>query len=147
MAYLLAAIFQRPERLDPLVVREVQPDQAPEGTPITIKLTVTNQGAVIGELALMDILPGGMRQISGDSNDISYMGPAHRIALEYTVEASRGQYDQYTVRVYARDDFGLFESPIIYKTAPRLIVQPRYPKLDRIKIRPPQTRGFAGPIA
>jgi uncharacterized protein (DUF58 family) len=27
-----------------------------------------------------------------------------------------------------------------------LVIHPRYPKLDRIKIRPPQTRGFAGPI-
>jgi uncharacterized protein (DUF58 family) len=35
----------------------------------------------------------------------------------------------------------------IYPTAPHLVIYPRYPKLDKIKIRPPQTRGFAGPIA
>src|SRR5262249_16147735 len=67
--------------------------------------------------------------------------------LEYSVEAKRGEYGQYLARAYARDTFGLFETLIVYETTPRLVVQPRYPKLDRIKIRPPQTRGFAGPIA
>jgi uncharacterized protein (DUF58 family) len=36
--------------------------------------------------------------------------------------------------------------PLVYRTTPQLVVHPRYPKLDRIKIRPPQTRGFAGPV-
>jgi uncharacterized protein (DUF58 family) len=61
--------------------------------------------------------------------------------------AQRGEYANYETVVCARDALSLFEQTLVYRTAPRLIVHPHYPKIDRIKIRPPQTRGFAGPIA
>ena len=48
----------------------------------------------------------------------------------------------------ASNSFGLFDLPLMYRTTPHLVVHPRYPKLDRIKDTvPPQTHGFAGPIA
>ena len=147
MAYLFAAIFQRPEDVRLAVMREISPERAPQGTPITVKLTVTNYGAAVDELAVRDVLPGGVTHISGKSTAVAGLAEQGKLELEYTIEARRGKYDSYETMVYARDFSGLFGQSLVFRTAPRLIVRPRYPKLHRIKIRPPETRGFAGPIA
>jgi uncharacterized protein (DUF58 family) len=147
MVYLFAAIFRRPEEIGLVVTREISPEHAPQGTPITVKLTVMNCGAAVDELAVCDVLPGGVTRIKGKSIAVSCLAEQGKLELEYTIEARRGKYDRYETMVYARDSSGLFEQSFVYRTAPRLVIHPRYPKLDRIKIRPPETRGFAGPIA
>jgi uncharacterized protein (DUF58 family) len=147
ITYLFAAMLQRPEAIRLTVTREISPDYAPQGTPITVKLTITNQGSAIDELVLQDVLPNGVRQIGGKSSSVSFLTMQGEVKLEYTIEAQRGEYRVYEMLVYARDFLGFFEQPLVYRTAPRFVIHPRYPKLDRIKIRPPQTRGFAGPIA
>jgi uncharacterized protein (DUF58 family) len=147
MTYLFAAIFYRPEQVSLEISREILPEFAPQGTPITVKLTVSNQGAAVDEMVVQDILPAGFQRMHDEISQISYLNAQGRIELEYTVSARRGAYDTYETVGYARDVFGLFEQPLIYRTRMRLIVYPQYSKLDRIRIRPPQTRGFAGPIA
>lgn len=147
IVYLFAAIAQRPDELNLKVTREVSPDYAPQGTPITVRLTVLNQGAAIDELTIQDILPDGVRKLDGKSSATGYLESQGIIELEYTIEAIRGEYRAYETHVYARDFLNFFETPHIYRTSPRLLIHPRYPKLNRIKIRPPQTRGFAGPIS
>lgn len=147
MAYLFAAIFYRPEQVSLEITREIQPEFAPQGTPITVKLTVSNQGAAVDEMAVQDILPAGLQRIHGKTSQISYLNEQGSIELEYTVKAERGAYNTYAAVGYARDVFGLFEQPLPYRTRTRLIAYPQYTKLDRIRLRPPQTRGFAGPIA
>jgi uncharacterized protein (DUF58 family) len=145
--YLFGAVLDRPEAISLTVSRELFPDHAPESTPLTVKLGVINQGRAIGEVAIQDVVPDGMRQLDGKSSLVAVLDAQREMALEYATAADRGEYNAYEVLIQARDVFGLFESQSVYRTAPRLIVQPRYPKLDRIKVRPPQTRGFAGPIA
>ncbi len=147
LAYLFAAVYQRPEAIKLTILREVSPDNAPQGTPITVKLTIHNQGAELDELAVRDLLPHGVKHLSGESTALVSLAPQGKLELEYTVEAVRGEYDRYELIVYARDFMNFFEQPLIYRTVPHLLIHPRYPKLERIPIRPPQTRGFAGPIA
>lgn len=147
LVYLFAAIYQRPEAVKLVVKREIAPDYAPPGTPITVKLTVTNTGAALDELAVSDLLPRGARRIDGKSASVAFLAPQASTTLEYTIAARRGEYARYEVQVHARDFLGCFELPLVYRTTPYFVVHPHYPKLDRIKIRPPQTRGFAGPIA
>jgi uncharacterized protein (DUF58 family) len=146
IAYLFSAILQRPAQVSLSVDREIFPDHAPQGTPIHVRLTVTNQGAAIDELVLTELLPNGVKPTLGKSSALIGLAPQEKFAMEYTVEAARGEYN-YNVSACARDFLGFFEKAAVYPTAPHLVIYPRYPKLERIKIRPPQTRGFAGPIA
>ncbi len=146
IVYLFAAILQRLERVSLLVNREIFPDHAPQGTPINVKLTVINQGAVIDELEIIELLPGGVKPTLGKASALTCLAPQEKFELEYVIEATRGEYN-YHVSTRGRDFLGFFELAAIYPTAPHLVIYPRYPKLDKIKIRPPQTRGFAGPIA
>ena len=147
LAYLFAAVWQRPEEVLVRVSRQIWPDYAPQGAPINVRLTLENQGPPIDELMVRDLLPEGVRHLDGSLSLITTLESGDRFELEYTIEARRGAYDIYEVAVQARDFLGLFERPQLYRTTPRLVVHPRFPKLDRIKIHPPQTRGFAGPIA
>jgi uncharacterized protein (DUF58 family) len=147
MVYLFVAIALRPEGLAVTVTRAVTPDHAPQGAPVTITLTLTNQGAAVEELTLRDMLARGMRKTGGESSITAFLKENATLEIEYTVTARRGEYDLYETVVWARDVFGLSEETLVFRTAPRLVIHPRYPKLDRIKLRPPQTRGFAGPIA
>ncbi len=147
MAYLFAAIYQRPEVIRLTVKRHLSHDFAPQGTPITVNLAVINQGMALDELIVMDVFPGGMTKTDGISSVARILAAQGSVELEYTIEAHRGEYSDYETLIYVRDFSGCFEQSLIYRTSPRLTVHPRYPKLDRIKIRPPQTRGFAGPIA
>ncbi len=146
VAYLFAAILRRPEDIKLSVKREIFPDYAPEGAPITVKVTVSNQGHSIDELVIQDILPKGVRQIDGKSSAIVLLEKGEKAEFEYTIEARRGDYKAYEVLVHACDFLKLFDLALVYRTSSHLIVYPRYTKLDRIKIRPPQTHGFAGPI-
>jgi uncharacterized protein (DUF58 family) len=147
LAYLFAAIWQRPEGVALAVRREVFPDYAPQGTPITVHLTVTNEGCAIDELRVEEVLPGGAAQLDGKSAAVCALAPQGKIELEYTMSAGRGEYETYEVRTSASDSLHLFDQTLIYRPPAHFVVHPRYPKLDRIPIRPPQTRGFAGPIA
>ncbi len=147
IAYLFAAIALRPEAVEVTVTRTFTPDHAPQGTPVCVKLSLLNVGAVVGELAVQDVLPNGVTFLDGKSSSVAFLAENATLELEYVVTALRGDYTGYEAAVFARDTLGLFEQLFSFRTSPRLVVHPRYPKLERIKIRPPQTRGFAGPIA
>ncbi len=147
MAYIFAAIYQRPEAVKLLVARKLSHDFAPQGTPITVRLSVANQSAPLDELIVRDTLPAGVRKTDGLLSAARTLSAQGSFELEYTIEAERGEYAHYETLVSVRDFTGAFEIPLVYRTSPRLTIHPRYPKLDRIKIRPPQTRGFAGPIS
>ncbi len=146
MVYLAAGVLQRPETVELSIERDVSPDYAPQDTPVDIHLLVTNRGPSIDELYLRDLIPQGLDKTKGDSSCLCSFPAGAQVELSYTVNARRGGYDQYHVSAVARDLSGLFEKAVVYRTNSRLVIHPRYPRLDRIKIRPPETRGFAGPI-
>ncbi len=144
--YLFAAILRRPEAIKLTITRDIYPEFAPQGAPLTVKVTILNEGSFIDEVVVEDVLPVGITKIDGKSSTVTVLEAQGKIELEYTIEAQRGEYKGYTVLVYASDFLRFFELSLNYSTAPNLIVHPHYPKLDRIKIRPRQTHGFAGPI-
>jgi uncharacterized protein (DUF58 family) len=147
LAYLFAAIHDRPEEIRLAVNREIFPDQAPQGAPLTVKLTVTNVGRALDELVVEEVLPYGVEHIEGQLAVVTTLASQAQVVLEYSVTAQRGHYEAYELLTSARDSANLFDLKAVYRAGPRLVIHPRYPKLDRIKVRPPQTRGFAGPIA
>lgn len=147
IVYLFAAVYARPETLRLAVHRTITPDNAPQGAPIRVRLTLVNEGAPLDELAVSDLIPAGARCIDGSAAALVTLPTGGAVELDYTIEALRGEYDRYEVAVTARDFLGGFELAAVYRTTPRFLIHPRYPKLSRIAIRPPQTRGFAGPIA
>ena len=60
LAYLYVAIYRRPEEIRLAVQREIFPEQAPQGTPFTVKLTVTNKGRALDELVVEEVGHGSI---------------------------------------------------------------------------------------
>jgi uncharacterized protein (DUF58 family) len=147
MAYLFAAIYARPEAIKLGVQREITQESSQQGAPIHVKLTLTNKGEALDELTVHDLIPAGARHVEGDTSATVALAAGGTLELDYTIAAVRGEYDRYDVAVSARDFLSFFEVSGSYRTNPHFLIHPRSPKLNRIKIRPPQTRGFAGPIA
>lgn len=147
LAYLFSAIYQRPEDIRLSVARTIFPDHAPQDAPLTVTLVVTNVGRPLDEVIIAEELPHGAEQIDGQARIATPLAGGATCELQYTIRVRRGQYDAYRLIARARDTGGFFEQSAAYRAGPRLVIRPRYPKLDRIKVRPPQTRGFAGPIA
>jgi uncharacterized protein (DUF58 family) len=147
LVYLFSAIYHRPEENHFSVNREIFPEHAPQGTTIQVKLAITNHGAAVDELLIKESFPDGIQKIEGKSSMLTWLAPRARVELAYSIQALRGQYDTYAVSVVSSDFSGFFALPKLFQTDPHLVIHPHYPKLERIKVRPPQTRGFAGPIA
>ena len=146
IAYLIAAVYQRPEQLNLTIMREITPQFAPQGTPITVKVTIVNEGASLDEVVIRDLLPDGVTLIDGKPETTALLEANSTIEIEYTIEAQRGEYRDYDIRIHATDFSGFFELSGIYQTDTFFTTHPEYQKLEPIKVRPPQTRGFAGPI-
>jgi uncharacterized protein (DUF58 family) len=147
MVYLFAAIALRPEAVEITAMRVFTPDHTPQDKPVAVTLKLRNTGPAVAELAVQDVLPNGMSLFKGEVASTVFLSKDASLDLEYTITAQRGEYSGYEMVICARDVLGLFEETLVYRPAARLVVHPRYPKLGRIKIRPPQTHGFAGPIA
>lgn len=147
VVFLFSAIYHLPEEHGFSMQREIKPDHGFPETPITIKMVIQNEGNPIDELAIKDILPRGITLKKGQSSIINALDRGARLEIEYEIEAHRGNYDNFKAEIAWRDFGGFFEKTMVFSSDSNLIIKPHYPKLSRIKIRPPQTRGFAGPIA
>src|SRR4030095_17007462 len=69
-----------------------------------------------------------------------------RVELSYTVRGKRGEFIFDEVRVTVSDSFGLFEQSHVLHAPAALVIRPQVRRLRPVRLRPPRTRGFAGPI-
>jgi uncharacterized protein (DUF58 family) len=114
--------------------------------PVDVRLSVRNVGEGIEELALQDVLPAGLEVAAGETEAYLPLPPGQEMLLEYTLRGGRGDYRFHQVQAIARESFGLFETHLDVPAAHRLLIRPRPARLPALRIRPSQTRGFAGPI-
>ncbi|MCX6018312.1 MAG: DUF58 domain-containing protein [Chloroflexi bacterium] len=147
LLYLALGLVQRPEPLELTAERSFGHERARPNEPITVRLFVTNTGAQPRILAIEDTLPAGMRVIDGDHNALTTLAPGETRTLEYTVQAPRGEYKFRAVHIAASDPFDLAVRHEQLDAPGMLTIEPDLQPLRTIAIRPPRTRGFAGPIA
>ncbi|MBN1536464.1 MAG: DUF58 domain-containing protein [Anaerolineales bacterium] len=145
--FLFSAVYHKPEECCFSIQREIQPDHGFPETPLKVKIIVTNKGNAIHEIAIQDVLPCGLKIKEGKASLVTALNRLAHIEIEYQIEAQRGHYENFEVNLRSHDYSGFFETSITISSQTLLVIKPHYPRLSRIKIRPPQTRGFAGPIA
>ncbi len=144
--YLAAAVFFSPANPGIKAERELSVERIFPGIPVTVRLHVRNDGPTAEEIHIEDVVPEAMRVTDGQTTLFTSLEAGEEAVLEYTVEAGRGDYRFTNVNITVREGFGLFERQFAIPAAHRLIVRPRPTRLKPMRIRPPQTRGFAGPI-
>jgi uncharacterized protein (DUF58 family) len=144
--YLAAGIFFNPAAPKLSADRTLSTTSIFPGTPVIVKVSVRNNGAAIEEIHITDNVPEGLEVTDGVTEMFTSLASGEEVSLEYTTLAGRGDHRFTNLQVVVREGFGLFEHKLTLPAAHRLTVRPQPTRLKSIRIRPPQTRGFAGPI-
>ncbi len=146
ICYFAASIYYKPAPPQLSAKRTLSTDRIFPGTPVTVTLTIRNEGSRLEEIHIQDQLPGGLELLEGNTDTFTSLEHGEEITIEYTVRGNRGDYRFTGFETTYREGSGLFEFSSPVQAPHRLIVRPRPTRLRPMRIRPPQTRGFAGPI-
>jgi uncharacterized protein (DUF58 family) len=144
----MAAILTRPQSPELRLERLFSPARVRSDVPITVTLEITNAGKDrIDDLTIEDRLPRGIQVLQGKPTLLAALMPGESTTLRYTVQAQRGAYREFSTRLTRRQALNAFQSQEERQDPTPLMVYPQSEKLSPVKIRPPQTHGFAGSIA
>lgn len=150
LVYLAVALPFQPDQLRLRAVRSVSPDRVVEGAPVTVRLSITNEGSSLEQFLVEDPLPPRFVVEEGKSFAAAALGPGETLDMEYTLRSQRGCYRFEGLRLTASDLLGLAQrtAQLVPQAegSGELTVLPRVVRLRRLAIRPRRTRGHAGPV-
>ncbi len=147
IAYLALGLAHRSAPPQLTAQRTLGRERTTADEPLAVRLDITNAGAETLTLAIEDDMPNGMLIDEGHARALVTIAPGETHALEYLARAPRGEYKFTRALVTIDDLFGLNRRTYEIEAPATLVAEPKPLPLRPIKIRPPRTRGFAGPIA
>lgn len=116
------------------------------GQSIEQPLTLKNDGAALDEVILSGGLPLGVSLEEGPILASMPLDAGETVVIAQTLQARRGEYQFPPAQVLLRETFDLFSVQTKLLAPARLSVEPEGEVLRPFILRPPQTRGFAGPV-
>jgi uncharacterized protein (DUF58 family) len=144
--YWAYSLWRGPDEIALEVERELKPDRAAAQAPVMMRLTVTNLGGDLEELALEDLIPPALKLVSGSPHHMISLSKAQTFAFEYEVQGPRGAYPFERLLAEAGDHLGLLQLRKDIRTPGQLSVLPLLPRIREVRIRPRRTRVYAGTI-
>ncbi|HEY5158277.1 MAG TPA: DUF58 domain-containing protein [Anaerolineales bacterium] len=144
--YLLAGIWQAPDRLDLRVERISSAERVLTGNEVTITLKVSNQGKALEEVLLEDQIPDGLVVSDGSKRHLITLSNGETTTWNYTLRGRRGYYGLKKVRATASETLGLVKVGQDLQTDGQLFFLPPVLRLRRVAIQPRRTRIFSGTI-
>jgi len=144
--YLGAAFLYGPEPLRLRASRTLSTDRVSQGTPVTVELSLTNEGGPLEEVLVEDLVPREVMLLDGEPRMLTTLRPGETISFAYTVMGKRGGTDFQGMQVTVSDHLGLFRRWATLPVMTHLFVFPQVSRLRRVAIRPLQTHSFAGPV-
>ncbi len=142
--FLLSALWFGPNQVRLLVRRNLSAERVVPNMPVTITLSITNEGEALEQVWLSDQIPEGVVKIDGQTSLLTWLAPKQSVELRYTVRAERGSYHFGSVTIYTSDRLGLVKHRSIYQADAFFAVLPDTLRLPHIPIRPRLTKGYAG---
>lgn len=143
-----ASLIFGPETPNLDIQRELSTDRIDEHGEFSVTLTVTNRGAPLELVTIQDAPPTKLDLLDGDIELLTSLKRGETAVLNYTLRGKRGRYDFGEVVIKATDFLRVFRREVSLQ-APghvELFVYPNVHRLERIPIRPRQTKAYAGPI-
>lgn len=156
LLYLGVAVLFAPASGEVEAQRSLEEHTIQDDRSTRVHVSLAYRGPIVDELQVGDELPRGIEVESGQVQRLiphagqemanrSTQAP-HQIELSYQVRAVRGSYTFEAIQVHLRETFGLFERQVNFTQPDELNSLPIVSPLRSLEIRPPQTRGFSGPI-
>jgi uncharacterized protein (DUF58 family) len=146
LIYLSVGLFYAPQKLDLQVIRSIDPERAAANSPVTIKVTIFNQGPGLEEVLLEDLVPDDLEQLEGNASTITELKSKATVELVYSVRGKRGIYHFPGLRVTAYDRLGISRQKREFSALGTIFILPEILRLKNVAIRPRQTRVYSGSI-
>lgn len=144
--YLAAGLILSPVDIDLSATRSVHLDRTRPGGPMTIHVKVTNHGSPLKTLIVEDHLPDGLEPLEGETHLLCSLEPSETLDLSYTAQAHRGRYSFQDLTVSVMDPLWLTVRKVTIPAAAQILIQPTVEPIERIPIRPRNTKVYAGYI-
>ncbi|HEY3291064.1 MAG TPA: DUF58 domain-containing protein, partial [Anaerolineae bacterium] len=144
--YLAIALLRKPSAVRVESSRSLSMLHVAPGQEVSVKLTVTVMAAAGSYVTLRDVVPAGLELVSGDISLLAPLPADGLLTLEYAVRGARGEFAFRDVFVSVAEATGVFQRNFTVHAPMVLLIRPHLRKLRPIALRPPRTRGFAGPI-
>lgn len=116
------------------------------GQPVELELSLTNTGSAFDELCVSGGLPPGVVLLEGPEEAVLALAPGESVLVKQVLQARRGEFEFPVLPVQISEAFGLFSVERELYAGARLVAEPHGESPRSLPLRPPQTRGFAGPV-
>jgi uncharacterized protein (DUF58 family) len=127
------------------VARRLSANQVECGTPVTVTLTLTNQGEPLEQVEIEDDLPPRVEVTEGEPRRLAAsLAPGASAEMAYTVRTWHGLYHFEMVKVTVSDYMGLAARTLILPAKEELATRPAVLHLPRLVLRPRHTGVYAG---
>ncbi|MCB0222057.1 MAG: DUF58 domain-containing protein [Anaerolineae bacterium] len=146
IVYLGVALLFAPAAPQLRVSRTLSHDRATPEQPVTVTVTVTNDGASLPELMLVDAVSPTLHIIEGAAGLLTTLDSGESVEFNYQVLGKRGLYRFSAVSATVSDQFGLFSSQVDLSAPAQFFVLPELVKLRRAAIRPRRVGLYSGQI-
>lgn len=144
--YLGVALLYGPQPPRLKATRTLSADRVSQDASVVVTLSVANEGVLLEELLIEDVLPPGLELVDGETSVLTSLSPGGTVELTYTVRGKRGEFVFPGVRAAVSDHLGIFGQRAVLAAPSRLIILPEVLRLKRVAIRPLRTRAYAGPV-
>lgn len=145
LIYLGAGLLTTPEAPRLEARRTLSQTRSNGEDPITMTLTIENQGPSIPRLRVVEPLHRKMTWVDGNLGQDVCLPAGQSLQLEYIFRAPRGRYAWQHVELKVSDPFGLFEKTLLLPAEGRVLVLPAQPSVHRLHLRPHHTIHSPGP--
>lgn len=151
LVFLGASLLYGPEEPTFDITRQLSTDRAKENSRIQVTLTLKNTGGRLELVHIKDAPPRKLALVEGETELLTTMDPGETVTLTYTLLGQRGRYEFGAVSIRTADFFRLFKRDISVEmdsdaSMVDLFIYPVVQRIQRIPIRPRQTKAYAGPI-
>ncbi len=145
--YWLAGLVAGREAPRLSISRQLSTTQASCGTPVTVRLTLTNLGRRLEQVEIEDSLPPGVDVAAGEPRRLlPTLARGGSAELTYTIRCQHGLYTFETVNVTVSGYLSLTSRTIALSAPGELAVRPDVVRLPRLALRPRHTGVYAGLI-
>jgi uncharacterized protein (DUF58 family) len=146
VTYLILGYLQSPEKIKLEATRQLSAERVSPDAEVDVRLMVTNRGASLEEVLLIDLLPTRLIVRSGSSRHLVRLKQNETYTFTYTISGPRGGYVFEGIDARVHDHLAVSRATVRVEAKGRLFVLPPVTRIRQVAIRPRGTRVYAGTI-